>query len=76
VTNFLALVGWDVVVVDDEEGIGASNPLGGLGGSCSNALAKSPKFIGIGCIPLSFVPGVPTELAVFEELASSWVENR
>ena len=42
VTNFLALVGWNVLVVDDEEGIGACYPLGGLGGSGSNALARRP----------------------------------
>ncbi len=64
------------MVVDDEEGIGARYPLGGLGGSRSNALAKLSQFIGIRSIPLRFVPGVSMELAVLEELASSWIENR
>ncbi len=74
VTDFLALVGWNVLVVDDEEGIGARYPLVGLGRSRTYALAKSPQFIGIRHIPLSFVTGVSTELAVFKELASSWIK--
>ena len=66
VTDFLALVGWNVLVVDDEEGIGARYPLVGLGRSRPNALAESPQLIGIRSIPRSFVTGVSTELAVFE----------
>lgn len=50
-------------------------PATGLGRSRANALAKSAQLIGIGGIPRSFVTGVSTELAVLEELASSWVEH-
>ncbi len=75
VTDFLALVGWNVLVVDDEEGIGTRYSLVGLGSSRANALAKSAQLIGIGGIPRTFVTGVSTELAVLEELASSWVEH-
>ena len=57
VTNFLVLVGWNVLVVNDEEGIGACYPLGGLSGSGSNALVKSPQFIGIGVSHLALYRG-------------------
>jgi hypothetical protein len=75
VTNFLVLVDWDVVVLDDEEGIGARYSLGGLGSTGAYALAKAPQFVGIGSVPRSFEPGVSTELTVFKEFARSWVKN-
>jgi hypothetical protein len=76
VTDFLALVGWDVIVVDDEEGIGTRYPLLGLGRSRHNTLAESTQLFGIRSIPRSFVTGVSTELAVLEELSGDWVKNR
>ncbi len=41
VADLLALVGWDVLVVDEEEGVGACYPLTIRGRTRSNALAQA-----------------------------------
>ncbi len=59
-SDFLALVERDVVVVDETEGVGTCNPLAIWRRAGTNALAETTKFIGIGGIPRGFVMGVMT----------------
>ncbi len=41
VADFLALVGWDVLVINDVEGVGTRYPLTSWSGARSDALAES-----------------------------------
>jgi hypothetical protein len=64
VAHLLALVGWDVLVVNEEEGVGACYLLTIRHRTRSNALAQAAYLIGIGGIPSCLVTGVTTKLAM------------
>jgi hypothetical protein len=68
VTDFLALVERYVVVVDETEGVGTWYPLAIWRRARTDALAETTKLVGIGGIPLCFVMGVMTKLAMFKEV--------
>ena len=74
--HFLSFVGWDVLIVNEKEGVSACNPLGMGGITGSNALAQLSKFIGVRSIPGGFVAGVPLELAMLEEFACGGVKHQ
>ncbi len=50
VGDFSAAVGWDLIIGNGEEGVGAFNAFAFIGTS-SNALAKAPQFVCIGGVP-------------------------
>jgi hypothetical protein len=76
VADLLALVEGDVLEVDEKEGVGTPYPLFGWRSSRANALAKPPELVSVGGIPHSLVAGVPTKLAMLEELTCSRVQDR
>jgi hypothetical protein len=75
VKDFLALVGRNVLVINDVEGVGTRYLLTSWCVARSNALAELAKLVGIGSIPRGFVMGVSTKLAMFKELASCWIQD-
>jgi hypothetical protein len=75
VADLLALVGQDVLVINDVEGVGTRYPLTSWSRARSNALAELTYLVGIGSIPCVFVMGVLTQLAMFKELASCWIQD-
>jgi hypothetical protein len=76
VTDLLLLVGWDVMVVDKEEGISFCDLLRAWSWTNSNALAEATKLVGVQGIPLCLIVRIATKLAMFEKLTSSRVQDR
>ncbi len=66
VADFLALVGWDVLVVDEEEGVGTRYPLLCWRRAGTDVLAESAQLVSIGGIPRCFVTWVTTKLAMLK----------
>ena len=66
VGDFVSAVGGDVLVVDDEEGIGAKNGLTYAIGAGSNALTQVTKLFGVRLVTCVCVLGVLEELEVLE----------
>ena len=66
VGDFVSAAGRDVLVVNDEEGIGARDTPEFVIGVSSNALAQAAKFVGVGSVPGVRVVGVLVDLAVLE----------
>ena len=73
--DFLPLVHRDIIVLDTEEGIGAIDTFCARLCAGTNALAESAEFVCIRCVPRGLVLGVAAELAVFQKLASCWIEH-
>jgi hypothetical protein len=67
VPDLFALVGWDVRVDDEKEGVGASNLLTRWCIANTNSLAEAAKFVSIGCVPCGIVAGVSSQLAMLKE---------
>ena len=63
---FFSTVGRYVIVVDEEEDIGAKDAPTCAIGAGSNDLAQATKFFGVGLVPSVCVRGVLAELAVFK----------
>ena len=76
VADLLTLVGRDVLVVNEEEGIGASNTLARWCITNANSLAEAAQFVSIGGVPCGLVAGIATQLAMFEEFPSGWIKHR
>jgi hypothetical protein len=76
VADFLSFMGWDVMIVYKKEGVSACNPFCVGGSTRTNALAQLSKFIGIKSVPVGFVAGVMTELAMLKEFASGGVKHQ
>ena len=74
--DLLLLVHWDVIILDQEEGIGTINTFCAGLGTGSDALTKSAKFICVRFIPRFFIPGITAELAMFKELAHCRIKHR
>jgi hypothetical protein len=74
--DFLLLMQWDILVLDQEEGIGTIDTFCAGLGAGANALAESTKFICIRGVPSCLVPGVTAELVVFKELARCWIQHQ
>ncbi len=75
VGDFSAAVGWDLVVGNGEEGVGAFDMFAFIE-TGTNALAKAPQFVCIGGVPGSGEGGVVTQLAPFEEIAHVFIEDQ
>jgi hypothetical protein len=75
VADFLVLVGRDVLVVNEEEGVGTRYPLLCWRRAGSNALAESAQLVSIGGIPSCFVTWVMTKLAMFKEFTCRRIQN-
>jgi hypothetical protein len=75
VADFLALVGWDVLVVDEEEGVGTRYPLLCWRRAGTDALAESAQLVSIGGIPSCFVTWVTTKLAMFKGFTCRRIQN-
>ncbi len=73
--DFHSFMGWDIVVVDDKEGVSACNPFGTGGGSRTNSLTQLSKLVGVGSVPCCLVAGIMMELAMLDELTSGGVKN-
>ncbi len=74
VGDFSAVVGWDLVVGNGEEGVGAFDAFAFIR-TGANALAKVPQFVCIGGVPGSREGGVDTQLAHFEEIARVFIKD-
>jgi hypothetical protein len=74
VGDFSAAVGWDLVVENGEEGVGAFDTFA-LIGTGANALAKAPQFVCIGGVPGSREGGVITQLVPFKEIARVFIKD-
>ncbi len=74
VGDFSAAVGWDLVIGNGEEGVGAFDVFAFIG-TGANALAKAPQFVCIGGVPGSREGGVVTQLAPFEEIARVFIKD-
>jgi hypothetical protein len=74
VGDFSAAVGWDLVIGNGEEGVGAFDVFAFFG-TGANALAKVPQFICIGGVPGSREGGVVTQLAPFKEIACVFIDD-
>jgi hypothetical protein len=74
VGDFSAAVGWDLVVGNGEEGVGAFNAFAFIG-TGANALAKAPQFVCIGGVPGSGEGGLVTQLVPFKEIAHVFIKN-
>ena len=57
---------WDIFVTDDMEGLSAFDSLFHAGGILSDALAETPKFVYIQCVPDVFIFRMATESIIFE----------
>jgi hypothetical protein len=75
VADFLALVGQDVLVVDEEEGVGTRYPLLCWRRAGTDALAESAQLVSIGGIPSCFVTWVTTKLAMLKEFTCRRIQN-
>ncbi len=75
VAYFFAFVGRDVLVVDEEEGVGTHYPLLCWRRAGANALAELAQLVCIGCIPSCFVTWVTTKLAMFKEFTCRRIQN-
>jgi hypothetical protein len=75
VADFLALVGRDVLVVNEEEGVGTRYLLLCWRRARTNALAESAQLVSIGGIPSCFVMWVTTKLAMFKEFTCKRIQN-
>jgi hypothetical protein len=73
-TDLLALVGRDVLVVDEKECVGTFYSLFGWRSPRVNALAEPTQFISIGGIPNSLVAWVTTQLAMLKEFTCGRVQ--
>ncbi len=74
VGDFSAAVGWDLVIGNGEEGVGAFDVLAFIGTN-ADALAKEPQFICIGGVPGDKEGGVGTQLAPFKEVAHVFIKD-
>ena len=66
VSDFLAAVEGNVVVVNDAEGVSAGDSFGGAICCRANALTEAAQFVGVGFAPHLSKCGVFAELVVFE----------
>ena len=69
VGDFVSAVGGDVLIVNDEEGIGVKDTLTYVIGAGSNALAQAAKFVGVGSVQGVRVLGFLACLVVLELFA-------
>ena len=76
VGDFLEPIGWDFLIVDDEEGVGALDARAFVGGRSSNALTQAADFIAVGLVPCVLVLGMAVELAIVKCMASVEVQDR
>jgi hypothetical protein len=74
VGDFSAAVGWDPVVGNGEEGVGAFDAFVFIG-TGANALAKAPQFVCIGGVPGSREGGLVMQLVPFKEIARVFIKN-
>ncbi len=74
VGDFSAAVGWDLVVGNGEEGVGASDTFAFIG-TGANTLAKAPQFVCIGGVPGSGEGGVVTKLAQLKEVTHVFIKD-
>ncbi len=74
VGDFSAAVGWDLVVGNGGEGVGAFDAFAFIGIG-ANALSKALQFICIGGVPGSGEGGVVTKMAPFKEIARVFIED-
>ncbi len=74
VGDFSAAVGWDLVVGNGEEGVGAFDVFAFIG-TGANALSKVPQFVCIGGVPGSGEGGVVMQLVPFEEIAHVFIKD-
>jgi hypothetical protein len=72
--DFSAAVGWNLVVGNGKEGVGAFDPFAFIG-TGANALAKAPQFVCIGGVPGSGEGGVVMQLAPFKEIARVFIKD-
>ena len=76
VRDVTAVIYWNGMKVDGAEGVGSLDALfGGVSGVGANALTKTSKFIGVGCVPHGFVRGVSAKLAIFHHCACCSVKD-
>ncbi len=75
VADFLALVGQDGLVVDEEEGVGTRYPLLHWRRAGTNALAELAQLVSIGGIPSCFVTWVTTKLGMFKKFTCRRIRN-
>jgi hypothetical protein len=74
VGDFSAEVGWDLVIGNGEEGVGAFDAFAFIRAG-ANALAKALQFVCIGGVPGSGEGGVVAQLAPFEEIARVFIKD-
>jgi hypothetical protein len=75
VTCFLPFVRWNVLVIDEKEGVSSCHMLSAGGIPSSNALAERFKLIGVQGIPRCFVTGITMELAMLKRFTNGRVED-
>ena len=76
VGDFLETIGWDVLVLDGEEGVGAFDARACVGGIGPDTLTQAAYFIVVRFVPCELVLWMAAELAIFERLASFEVQDR
>ena len=74
--DFLEPIGGDVLIVDDEEGVGALDARACDGGRGADALEQAAKFIEVGLIPCALELGMEAKLAILKCLTSVEVQDR
>ncbi len=74
VGDFSAALGWNLVVGNEEEGVGASDALAFVETS-ANALAQVPQFVCIGGVPGDREGRVGTQLVPFKEIACVFIKD-
>ena len=65
-----------VVIVNEKQGVSATDPLHRGGRTSVYALAETAQLVGVRCIPGGFVPRIPAKLPVFEKFAGGRIKNR
>ena len=71
-----ASVRWDIVVVDNVEGVGPIDPFADALGSCTDALSQTAHLVGVQSGPDGHKAWVLVELAVREVLVTLVIEDR
>ena len=71
-----ASVRWDIVVVDNVEGVGPIDPFADALGSCTDALSQTAHLVGVQSGPDGHKAWVLAELAVREVITSLIIEDR
>ena len=75
VGDIFATLLWDILILDDLEGIGTFGMLAGLGGVGSDTLAETANLIGVGAVLYVFVGGMLAELEMLQGLAGGGVKD-